>query len=146
MAFTTPEMSLRVWNLLTDPFDHDQLADNWAKVDQHDHTPGRGVQIPTAGLFDQSVTYNKISRNSLQTTTAAIATLGANSAASTVVNWPTAWADTNYQAYATVNGVAGNLVRVNVIAKTTGSVTVEVRNDSGSSLTGATLQVLGVHT
>src|SRR3954468_9138473 len=102
MAFTTPEMSLRVWNLLTDPFDHDQLADNWAKVDQHDHTPGRGVQIPTEGLFDGSVTYAKISRASLQTTTTAIPTTAAGATSTVTVNWPTAWADANYQVFPTV--------------------------------------------
>lgn len=53
-------MGLRVWNLLTDPYDHDQLADNWAKVDFHDHTPGRGTQIPTEGLFNGAVTTAKI--------------------------------------------------------------------------------------
>lgn len=60
MAFTTPKMGLRVWDNLNDPYDHDQLANNWAKVDFHDHTPGRGVQIPGEGLFDGSITSSKI--------------------------------------------------------------------------------------
>ena len=60
MALTTPKMVLKVWNLLTDPYDHDQLADNWAKVDQHDHTTNRGVQIPTEGIFDGAITSAKL--------------------------------------------------------------------------------------
>jgi hypothetical protein len=60
MALTTPKMVLKVWNLLTDPYDHDQLADNWAKVDQHDHTSSRGVQIPTEGIFDGAITSAKL--------------------------------------------------------------------------------------
>lgn len=60
MAFTTPKLALRVWNLLSDPYDHDQLANNWAKVDLHDHTFGRGVQVPTDGLADGSVTSAKL--------------------------------------------------------------------------------------
>lgn len=60
MAFTTAKMGLRVWNLLTDLYDHAQLADNWAKVDYHDHSPGKGVQIPTDGLADGAVTSAKI--------------------------------------------------------------------------------------
>jgi hypothetical protein len=60
MAFTSSKMGLRIWNLLGDLFDHDQLADNWAKVDLHDHSPGRGVQIPTEGLADGSVTGPKL--------------------------------------------------------------------------------------
>jgi hypothetical protein len=60
MAFTSPKLGLRVWNLLTDLYDHTQLADNWAKVDYHDHSPGKGVQIPTEGLADGSVTALKL--------------------------------------------------------------------------------------
>jgi hypothetical protein len=50
-------MSLRVWNLLLDPYDHEQLADNWAKVDAHDHSPGRGVLIPTEGIANEAVSF-----------------------------------------------------------------------------------------
>lgn len=60
MALTTPKMVLKVWNLLTDPYDHDQLADNWAKIDQHDHTSNRGVQVPTEGIFDGAITSAKL--------------------------------------------------------------------------------------
>jgi hypothetical protein len=60
MAFTSGKMGLRIWNLVTDLYDHAQLADNWAKVDYHDHSPGRGVQIPTEGLADNSVTAAKL--------------------------------------------------------------------------------------
>lgn len=60
MAFTTAKMGLRVWNLLTDLYDHSQLADNWAKVDYHDHSPGKGVQIPTEGIADAAITGDKL--------------------------------------------------------------------------------------
>lgn len=60
MAFTTAKMGLRVWNLLTDLYDHAQLADNWAKVDYHDHSPGKGVQIPTEGIADAAITGAKL--------------------------------------------------------------------------------------
>lgn len=60
MAATAPNMGLRVWNLLTDPYDHSQLASNWAKVDQHDHTTGKGVQIPTGGIVDGAISAAKI--------------------------------------------------------------------------------------
>lgn len=74
MAFTSPKMSLRIWNLLSDPFDHDQLADNWSKVDQHDHTPGRGVQITTEGIADGSIINTKL--GPLSVGTAQLADLG----------------------------------------------------------------------
>lgn len=53
-------MGLRIWNLLADLYDHAQLADNWTKVDYHDHSPGRGVLIPTAGIEDGAITAPKI--------------------------------------------------------------------------------------
>lgn len=65
MAFTTPKMSLRIWDQLADPYDHNQLADNWSKVDQHDHTPGRGVLIPTEGINDGAITTTKIADASI---------------------------------------------------------------------------------
>jgi hypothetical protein len=60
MALTSPKMGLRIWDALSDPYDHNQLADNWSKVDFHDHTPGRGVQIPTEGIADGAITSAKM--------------------------------------------------------------------------------------
>lgn len=65
MAFTTPNMGLKVWNLLSDPYDHDQLAGNWVKLDRHDHGVNGGQQISTAGLADGAVTGVKIAANSI---------------------------------------------------------------------------------
>lgn len=60
MASIEAYMGLRVWDQLSDKFDHDQLAQNWAKVGAHDHTSGKGTQIPTGGIADQAVTNAKI--------------------------------------------------------------------------------------
>lgn len=60
MAFTSPKMGLNIWNLLSDPYDHAQLADNFSKLDLHDHTPGRGIQIPTEGIADGAITQPKL--------------------------------------------------------------------------------------
>lgn len=60
MASTTPKVSLRLWDQLNDPYSHDQLSDNWSKMDFHDHTPGRGVQIPTEGIADGAITPAKV--------------------------------------------------------------------------------------
>jgi hypothetical protein len=54
---TSPKLGLRIWNLLLDPYDHEQLADNWAKVDAHDHSPGRGVLIPTEGIAFEAISF-----------------------------------------------------------------------------------------
>ena len=60
---TSPKLGLRVWNLLLDPYDHEQLADNWAKVDAHDHSPGRGVLIPTEGIANEAVSFPQIANS-----------------------------------------------------------------------------------
>lgn len=54
---TSAKLGLRIWNLFLDPYDHEQLADNWAKVDAHDHSPGRGVLIPTEGLALEAISF-----------------------------------------------------------------------------------------
>lgn len=60
MAISSPNMSLLIWNQGTDQYDHAQLANNWAKVDEHDHTSGKGIQIPTGGIADGAITSPKI--------------------------------------------------------------------------------------
>lgn len=56
ISFVTPRMSLKVWNSSSDPYDHEQLADNFLRLDQHDHTPGRGAQITGASIAEGSIT------------------------------------------------------------------------------------------
>lgn len=63
MARVTAKMGLRVWDQLGDQYDHAQLADNLVKIDYHDHTPGRGVRIPTDGIADGAVTPDKLSND-----------------------------------------------------------------------------------
>lgn len=49
-------MSLKVWNSPSDPYDHEQLADNFLKLDIHDHSQGRGAQIGAAGIQNGAIT------------------------------------------------------------------------------------------
>lgn len=65
MAATTPNMALKVWNLLTDSYDHVQLAENFAKIDQHRHTEGEGRQIPTGGIENGAVSAAKLAEDSV---------------------------------------------------------------------------------
>lgn len=55
MAFLSPRMSLKVWNSAQDPYSHEQLADNFLRLDQHDHAQGRGTQIGGDGIKDGSI-------------------------------------------------------------------------------------------
>jgi hypothetical protein len=56
MAFVSPRMNLKVWNAPQDPYDHEQLADNFLKLDRHDHSEGRGAQIGSAGIQSGAIT------------------------------------------------------------------------------------------
>lgn len=65
MAFTTPNMALKIWNSLSDPYDHEQLAANFVKIDRHDHGALGGQQISTAGIADGSITAAKLATGAL---------------------------------------------------------------------------------
>lgn len=66
--FLTINMGLTAWDQGGDPYDHNQLSNNFQKIDTHDHASGNGTQIPSGGLRDRSVTTTKIA---LQAVTAA---------------------------------------------------------------------------
>jgi hypothetical protein len=51
----TPNMGLTVWPNLTDVFSHTSLKGDFDLIDLHDHSSGKGVQIPQAGLANNSV-------------------------------------------------------------------------------------------
>src|SRR4051812_12951679 len=65
----TNDMGLIVWDDLDDPYSHDELAANWIKVDDHDHTgpPNNGKQIPQGGLAPDSVTDLELAPDSVTT-------------------------------------------------------------------------------
>lgn len=64
---TTQNMGLLAWDLGSDSYDHNQLANNWVVLDTHNHNPaqGGGAQIGSGGLQDLSVTTAKIANNAV---------------------------------------------------------------------------------
>lgn len=63
--FVTPNMGLTAWDLGADPYDHAQLAANFAAIDSHDHTAGHGIQIPTDGILNAAITAAKLAGNAV---------------------------------------------------------------------------------
>lgn len=55
MSTTSVNMGLTKWPELTDGFSHLELADNFEKLDVHDHSTGKGKTIPYGGLDALSV-------------------------------------------------------------------------------------------
>lgn len=53
-------MGLKSWNAGADLFSYADLDANWAKIANHDHTSGNGVQVPTDGIADNAITSAKI--------------------------------------------------------------------------------------
>lgn len=60
MSTLTTYMNLTAWTDTTDPYSHTQLANNLSVIDGHDHSPGKGKQIPTAGVADRAITQPKL--------------------------------------------------------------------------------------
>lgn len=77
MAIVEPNMGLRIWNLPSDPYDSQQLADNFGKLGNHDHVEGRGVPIPTSGLADGAVTAAKLAPGAINSQTIPANSVGA---------------------------------------------------------------------
>jgi hypothetical protein len=65
---TLSQMGLIKWDLSADPYDHVQLASNIQKINDHDHTTGKGNQVPTGGIVDHAVTNVKLATNAVATT------------------------------------------------------------------------------
>lgn len=64
---TTTNMALTKWPNLTDLFSHTALAANFDAIDAHDHTAGKGVQVPTGGLLNLAVTTAKLADGAVTT-------------------------------------------------------------------------------
>lgn len=62
---TLPNLGLSAWNHTLDPYDSVQLAANFAKLDEHDHTLGKGKRITTAAIEDGAITAAKIAAGAL---------------------------------------------------------------------------------
>jgi len=68
MASTTTNLLLKVWNNLSDKFNHTELAQNWAKVDAHDHTgAGKGLLIPAGALEPGAVLNTNLAADAVDT-------------------------------------------------------------------------------
>lgn len=73
MALDTTNMGLRAWNLGSDNFDFNSLSNDWGLIDVHDHSAGKGVQIPTGGIANLAVTGPKIAAGAVDSTKLAAA-------------------------------------------------------------------------
>lgn len=65
MAITTPSMGLKRWDQPNDIFSYVELSDNFALLDAHDHSSGKGVQIPTAGIVNNAIDATKLADNAV---------------------------------------------------------------------------------
>lgn len=60
-------MSLTSWDLAADEYDHTELSNNFVLVDAHDHSTGKGVQVPTGGIANLAVTTAKLADGAVTT-------------------------------------------------------------------------------
>lgn len=52
---TGAKIGLVFWDQISDNYNYQQLANNWALLEYHDHTPGRGVPVGPGGLATGAV-------------------------------------------------------------------------------------------
>lgn len=57
---TTPKMGLVDANIGTDAYSFEALDSNLQKIDLHDHSEGKGVQIPMEGIAPGAVGINQL--------------------------------------------------------------------------------------
>lgn len=65
MIFGSFITGLRIWDSGADLYSHSDLETSWLAVDNHDHTVGKGKQIPAGGLAPGSVDGNTLALNSV---------------------------------------------------------------------------------
>lgn len=68
MATTLTNMGLKSWDSPGDNWSYTELAANWTKLDQHDHTSGKGLPIPTGGISNLAVTTGKLANGAVDST------------------------------------------------------------------------------
>lgn len=95
MATTYTNMGLKSWNAGADLFSYADLDANWAKIANHDHTSGNGVQVPTDGIADNAITSAKILNDTIVNAdiNSSAAIVGTKLAANTITNDKIATAD-----------------------------------------------------
>ena len=76
MASTTPNMNLIKWDQPNDTFNYVELAENFAKIDIHDHSNGYGKQITSAGIAPGAIKANQLDNNSINQTKLSKASVG----------------------------------------------------------------------
>lgn len=82
----TPNLGLTAWDRAEDLYDHTQLANNFVKIDGHDHTPsGGGRRITSEALADGSVTGPKIPDGSLVESKYATGSVSARALATDII-------------------------------------------------------------
>lgn len=67
MANPTRNMLLQMWDQINDLWFSDTLVDNFERIDKHDHSDGRGVQIPAEGIADGAITLPKLAADFIDT-------------------------------------------------------------------------------
>lgn len=70
MAQITPNLNLTVWNLASDTYNHEELANNFIALDQHDHSgSGKGAQLDGAkSIKDGTIPVSKLGAGILSST------------------------------------------------------------------------------
>lgn len=85
MSTTYSNIGLTAWTSGSDLFNHIQLANNFQAIDNHDHTSGKGLPIPTGGLQNLAVTGPKVAADAIDASKILDGSVGTNELAANAV-------------------------------------------------------------
>lgn len=86
MSTTYTNIGLTAWTSGSDFFNHTQLANNFQAIDNHDHSAGKGLQVPTSGLQNLAVTGPKIAASAIDSSKILDGSIGLTDLASNSVD------------------------------------------------------------
>jgi hypothetical protein len=144
---TTPSMGLKRWDQPNDVFSYTELSDNFAAIDVHDHSSGKGVQISTGGIANLAIDNTKLANSAVSGAKIAAATVAdSNLASPNNGAWKTIF-QANFRTGSTESAgtlyvpIAGSGQLIASGTTTTGGVPMLVFNPSHYSVAGKTLQL-----
>jgi hypothetical protein len=110
------------------------ISTSMTNLDNHDHTTGKGVQIPTGGIVDLAVTTAKIANSNV--TTAKIADLNVTRAKLVAVGQQIS---NSSGTFSTASGSLTDVTNLSVTITTTGRPVILMLVNDGASLVGGWL-------
>lgn len=140
-----------MWDQSGDNYNHEQLAANFARIDFHDHTNGRGVQLTTESISPGAIDKTLLALEAVQLTNLSpeiqsklsSAVTGNSALKVTVGTGTAAWTSSATSATATITHTLGKTPTEVFITNSNSAATGQPISYVAFNYTGTTFQVIG---